>query len=77
MADGIKFEIIDVTPTMARKWLDESNFSNRPLNQHRISKIAHDIKNDKWVFDGTPIRFNGGGQSPRRATSPQRNYKSE
>lgn len=59
MGETIKYEITDVTPDMARKWLDESNFNNRPLNQHRVSKIAHDIKNDKWVFDGTPIRFNG------------------
>lgn len=61
MSEGIKYEIVSITPMMARKWLDESNFDNRSLNQYRVSKIAHDIKNEKWVFDGTPIRFNGGG----------------
>lgn len=61
MAENIKYEIVSITPAMARGWLDKSNFNNRPLNQNRVSKIAHDIKNDKWIFDATPIRFNGGG----------------
>lgn len=55
------FEIMTITPAMAKTWLEESNFENRRLDDYRVNKIAHDIKNGKWIFDGTPIRFNGGG----------------
>lgn len=56
-----EYEIVTITPKMAQAWLDESNFENRRLDEYRVNKIAHDIKNGSWIFDGTPIRFNGGG----------------
>lgn len=49
---------------MAQTWLDNSNFENRRLEDSRVSKIANDIKKDKWIFDGTPIRFNGKDNIP-------------
>jgi len=61
MGSSFEYEVTSVTPAMAKTWLDNNNFDNRRLDHHRVSKIAHDIKNEKWVFDGTPIRFNGSG----------------
>lgn len=59
--DKLTHSIITITPQMAQTWLDESKFENRRIENSRIKKLVSDIKKDKWVFDGTPIRFNGGG----------------
>lgn len=55
------FEITTITPLLAQSWLDDNNFNNRRLDDRRVAQIANDIKKGKWIFDGTPIRFNGGG----------------
>lgn len=57
----LSHEIVLVTPDMAKNWLDNSHFDNRHLENTRVQKLASDIKKGKWVFDGTPIRFNGSG----------------
>jgi hypothetical protein len=54
-------KVTTITPAMAKVWLDNSSFSNRHLENTRVQKLASDIKKGKWIFDGTPIRFNGGG----------------
>lgn len=54
-------KVTTVTPAMAKQWLDNSGFSNRHLENTRVQKLASDIKKGNWIFDGTPIRFNGGG----------------
>lgn len=55
----VKYEVVTITPIMAKQWLENSAFDNRKLDSTRIIKIASDIKKGKWIFDGTPIRFNG------------------
>lgn len=60
-ADQVSYEAMTITPETAKKWLDANSFDNRRLDDYRVTKIAQDIKSGKWVFDGTPIRFNGGG----------------
>lgn len=50
-------EIIDITPELAKKWLDESEFENRNIKKSNLDKLIRDIQSGKWVFDGSPIRF--------------------
>ncbi|WP_020469700.1 hypothetical protein [Zavarzinella formosa] len=57
----IKTELMTITPAKATAWLDKSNFSSRRLDDSNVNKIIRDIKNNKWVFDGNPIRFDTKG----------------
>lgn len=57
----ISHDIVNITPALAKHWLDESHFDNRRLDDRNVDKIARDICNNKWVFDGTPIRFDHNG----------------
>lgn len=54
-------EIIDITPALAKKWLEESSFDNRNIRKANLEKIIADIDSGLWVFDGNPIRFNQKG----------------
>lgn len=54
-------EIVFISPKEASAWLTENKFDNRRLDDRNVNKIARDIKNGKWVFDGTPIRFDKEG----------------
>lgn len=55
--EDVSTEIMTITPAMASAWLEENKFDNRRLDDRNVDKIARDIKSNKWVFDGTPIRF--------------------
>lgn len=50
-------EIINVSPSMAARWLDDSTFDNRRVEDRNVAKIASDIRKGNWIFDGNPIRF--------------------
>lgn len=55
--EEIVTEIINITPAKASSWLANNKFDNRSLTDRLVDKIARDIKQGKWVFDGSPIRF--------------------
>ena len=57
--ESISYRLQTVTPQLAKSWLDNSTFDNRRMEEGRVKAIASDIKNGRWVFDGTPIRFSG------------------
>lgn len=59
MAVQVKTETI--TPTKAKKWLENKNKDNRRLRKGIVSAYARDIKNGSWEFTGDAIRFNGDG----------------
>lgn len=54
-------EIVMVTPAKASSWLADCKFNNRKITDRLVDKIARDIKEGKWIFDGTPIRFDKKG----------------
>lgn len=56
-SDSPTTEIINISPAQASSWLENSKFDNRNISDRLVNKIARDIKNNKWIFDGTPIRF--------------------
>lgn len=54
-------EIVTITPELASDWLAR-NSSNRPLREYHVNKIARQIENDEWVFNGETIKFNTKGE---------------
>lgn len=52
--------VVDVTPTIARRWLD-SNINNRRKSQPQVARYAADMVAGDWVFTGDPIRFHKSG----------------
>lgn len=49
-------EVTMLTPTMALKMLD-ANKVNRPLNEAHVSRIAKQITEGKWKFNGDTIKI--------------------
>ena len=54
---GVKCQWIDVTPAMAKRWL-ENNFGNRPVSQDTVKAYARDMVNKVWVSTHQGIAFN-------------------
>lgn len=57
--DTQEIEMID--PVKAMNWLETNKFENRRVDDRNVDKIARDIKNKKWIYDGNPIRFDTKG----------------
>lgn len=53
--------IMDITPTIATKWLAQSNTHNRALREGKVSAYARDMINGAWLFNGDAIRFAADG----------------
>lgn len=54
-------KMIDVTPAIARQWLDR-NIGNRPITTSVVNRYARDIAGGKWKMAGDPIRFSKTGK---------------
>lgn len=52
--------IVTLSPEMATELL-EHNTLNRPLNQQHVQRIARQISEDKWRFNGDTIKVSKGG----------------
>ena len=50
--------MIDLTPELAKQLLEINN-SNRPHNQMHSSRLARDMTEGRWKFNGDTIRKNG------------------
>lgn len=61
MNSALSAEIVTMTPAMALKWIEDSNFDNRVLSDRNVDKIARDIKAGNWVYDGNSIKFDTQG----------------
>lgn len=58
--DGTIPDVIEVqlvTPEIAKEWLDTRFDDERPLRQSHVERLARDMRDDNWVFNGDPIRF--------------------
>lgn len=51
-----------ITPVTAKEWLDNYNEGNRPLNWHRIHKMADDMKAGKFPVMNDAISFDVNGR---------------
>lgn len=58
----MKSEVINITPTMAKKWLGANYTKNRKLRATVVSRYARDIKAGKWIVTHQSIAFNTRGE---------------
>jgi hypothetical protein len=58
-----RVEFVDVSPEIARQWLDECNLGNRRISQRAVHKYALDMKSGRWRHrTGEPIIFDRNGR---------------
>ena len=57
----IKTEIISLTPSLAREFL-EKNTKNRPLQEAHVQSYKGAILRGEWKINGDPIRFSKTGK---------------
>lgn len=50
-------KVVNVTPTMAQKWLRECNTHNRTISQAFVKSYAQDMRNHAWGFTHQGIAF--------------------
>lgn len=58
---SVKIDTVYVTPSMAKKWIEENNTKNRPINRAQVDRLVNFMKDGAWHFDGAPIRFDKFG----------------
>lgn len=61
MDNGIRTDIVTISPDMARKWL-EQNIDNRREKSTAIDRYARDMAADDWKLTGQPIIFGASGR---------------
>jgi len=57
----LSIEVVNVTPTMARDFLN-LNPSNRPKKNKHIQKMSENLTIGNWVFNGATIVFDWNGE---------------
>jgi hypothetical protein len=58
---GLILDVVEVTPEMARAWL-ESAPPNRRLRQVFVRQLSADIQQGRWLLNGAPLRFDTDGR---------------
>jgi hypothetical protein len=59
---GIKTEIITVTPELAAEWLKTKNTGNRPVTRSHVRFLASQMERGEWNFTGEAIQFSESGR---------------
>lgn len=52
--------VLDITPTMASRWL-EGNIHNRPVNEMHVQRLANEMKAGRWRLTHQGIAFSANG----------------
>lgn len=57
-------KVMDITPTIAAKWIDENNSNNprKTVNRNVVQAYATDMRNGNWVMNGEPIVIDANGE---------------
>lgn len=58
---GLKFEIVNLTPELAKEYLEALPERQRVMSPRTVDRYAADMLADKFPFTGDPIRFNRNG----------------
>lgn len=58
--DGLRCEIVDVTPALAEKWLKQ-NTHNRTVREKAVLAYARDMEAGHWAENGEAIKFAADG----------------
>ena len=56
-----KFEVMDITPDMAKKILAHRNKNNRPLRYTHLEKLSNAIEKDEWKVTHQGLAFDKDG----------------
>jgi hypothetical protein len=51
-----RIEIVRVDPELAQQYL-EKNTKNRLVTRRNVEQLANEMKENRWLFNGEPIRF--------------------
>jgi hypothetical protein len=54
-------EIAEITPQMAREWLEKDVPQQRCMKAHVVDAYARDMRAGRWSLNGDPIRFDVDG----------------
>lgn len=57
----LKTEFVNVTPEMARAWLEKANPRNRKLSKAIVATYAKEMREGRWKVNGVPILFDEVG----------------
>jgi hypothetical protein len=57
----ISSELVEITPAMAREWLEKNIENNRGVGAQVVDAYARDMLAGKWYIPGDPIRFDEDG----------------
>lgn len=58
---AVAYEVQDITPTLAMKWLNTVNTHNRNMRTGRVADYARDMRLGQWRENGDAIRFADDG----------------
>jgi len=58
----VKARVVNTTPTMAQKWLSESNPHNRKIYKNTVEAYARDMKRGMWSLNNQGIGFDEDGE---------------
>ena len=54
----LKYYEVEVTPEMAKDWLDKNNQkTNRKIDRRQVEKYKRELKSGNWMLNGDAIRF--------------------
>ena len=57
-----KEDLVEITPDMARKYLQKDNNNIRRVSTAEVNKYAKMLKSDEWHFNGDTIAFDETGR---------------
>lgn len=57
LGNSITVQYLLVTPDVAKQWLATNIENNRPINGSNLDKIKMDLREDRFVFNGSTIAF--------------------
>jgi hypothetical protein len=57
---GLQYEVVDVTPALAEKWLKQ-NTHNRTIRERVVLAYARDMEAGHWAENGEAIKFSEDG----------------
>lgn len=58
--EGPSYNVVDVTPALAEKWIGQ-NTHNRNLRESAVLAYARDMRNGNWAENGEAIKFSKDG----------------
>lgn len=57
----MQLQTVTVTPELADMWLKQ-NGKNRPVSMAHVKRLADEMRNGQWVFNGQTISFDESGR---------------